>query len=97
MEAARGLTALTCGGAERGPGVELERSQLDLEIKNDTRKPEKIRKMIETLYDKEDKNFPTFTLFSRAKTKKATPKNTSGKRKQKSATTGGAGKKRKKQ
>ena len=26
MEAARDLTALTCGGAERGPGVELERS-----------------------------------------------------------------------
>ena len=27
MGAARGLTALTCGGAERGPGVELERSR----------------------------------------------------------------------
>ena len=26
MEAARDLTALACGGAERGPGVELERS-----------------------------------------------------------------------
>ena len=26
MEAARDLTALACGGAERGPRVELERS-----------------------------------------------------------------------
>ena len=31
MEAARDLTALTCGGAERGPGVELERTPTILE------------------------------------------------------------------
>ena len=30
MEAAHDLTALTCGGAERGPRVELEQSRGDL-------------------------------------------------------------------
>ena len=53
--------------------------------------------MIETIYEKNDKEFPDFTTLSRAKTKDQTPGSKgASKRKGGAATTGGVSKKKKK-
>ena len=51
--------------------------------------------MIETIYEKNDKEFPTYTALSRARTKDKTPGSKGASKRKGAATTGGMSMKKK--
>ena len=73
-----------------------DKHKIDMAIKTDARKPEKVRAMIETIYEKNDKEFPNFTILSRARTKNNTPGSKGSSKRKGAATTGGMSKKKRK-